>query len=47
MITNMLKIKVKCVGCGYTKEVGEEQREMPMCDKCFSPMIAEEVKVNP
>ncbi len=39
----LLKIKVKCVYCGYTKEVGEEQREMPMCDICFSPMIVEKV----
>jgi len=38
-----IKIKVKCVCCDFTKEVGEEQREMPMCDKCFSPMIAEKV----
>lgn len=39
-----LEIKIKCVCCGYEKIVGEEQREQPMCDKCFSPMIAEEVK---
>ena len=37
-----MKIKVKCVGCGFIKEVGEEQREMPMCEKCGSPMIAQE-----
>ena len=41
-----LKIKVKCVLCGYEKEVGKEQKEMPMCDKCFSPMIAKEAKVK-
>jgi len=39
-----MKIKVKCVCCGYEKEVGEEQTEMPMCDKCFSPMIVKEVQ---
>ncbi len=42
-MSKLLKIKVKCVCCGYKKEVGEEQREMPMCDKCFSPMIVEKV----
>ncbi len=36
-----MKIKIKCVGCGNRREVGEEQTEMPMCKKCFSPMIAE------
>lgn len=36
----MIKITVKCVCCDYTKEVGDEQTEMPMCDKCFSPMVA-------
>lgn len=40
-----LKIKVKCVCCGFTKQVGEEQKEMPMCDKCFSPMVATKAKV--
>lgn len=42
----MLKIKVKCVCCGYKKEVGKEQREMPMCDKCFSPMIAQKAEIK-
>ena len=39
-----MKIKVKCVVCGYEKEVGEEQKEMPMCDKCCCPMILVEVQ---
>jgi len=40
-----MKIKVKCVGCGNTKEVGEEQTEQPMCDRCGNPMIAVEAKI--
>ena len=40
-----IKIKVKCVDCGNKKEVGKEQTEMPMCDKCGSPMIAESAEV--
>lgn len=40
-----LKIKVKCVCCDFKKEIGEEQKEMPMCDKCFSPMIAVSAKI--
>ena len=35
-----IKIKVKCIECGKIKEVGEEQKDQPMCDKCFVPMIA-------
>lgn len=41
-----IKIKVKCICCGFVKEVGKEQKDMPMCDKCFSPMIAIEAKVK-
>jgi len=40
----MITIQVKCVCCGYRKIVDENQFEMPLCDKCFSPMIAEEAK---
>lgn len=39
-----IKIKVKCVGCHQVKEVGEEQKEQPMCDKCFMPMMAMSAK---
>lgn len=41
----MLKIKVKCVQCGDTKEVGQEQKDLPMCDKCTMPMLAESAEV--
>ena len=41
-----MKVIAKCVNCGYKKEVeagsiGKD--EMPVCDKCLSPMIAERV----
>lgn len=42
----MLKIIVKCVGCGVKKEVGQEQREQPMCEKCFMPMLAEKATIK-
>ena len=35
----------KCVGCGAKKEIhaGEiKPREVPLCDICYMPMIAEE-----
>ena len=38
-----MKIKVKCVNCDFKKEVDKEQINMPLCDKCYSPMIAYEV----
>lgn len=33
-------VTVKCVGCGHREEVGPQQ-DVPMCSKCFSPMVAE------
>lgn len=41
-----IKITVECVCCGAKKDVGEEQREQPMCDKCFSPMIPHKAKIR-
>ena len=48
-----VKIKVKCIACGFTKDVGSEEgrkltkeKSMPTCDKCFSPMIAQSAKVK-
>lgn len=38
----MLVVIVKCVSCGYEKEVkaGEVPKdEVPMCDRCFMPMV--------
>jgi hypothetical protein len=40
-------VKVKCIGCGATKEVcaGEIPKdEVPMCDSCFMPMVAVSAK---
>jgi hypothetical protein len=42
----MLELTVKCVGCGEKKIVGKEQKELPMCDKCFMPMIAEKAEIK-
>ena len=39
----------KCVGCGNKKKIkpGEVPRgEMPMCDKCFMPMVADKAVVK-
>ena len=33
-----MNIVVKCVSCGAKKEYSG--KEQPMCDKCFSPMVA-------
>lgn len=38
-----VKLKIKCVVCGFSKEVGKEQTEQPVCEKCLSPMILEKV----
>lgn len=43
----MVVVIVKCVGCGTIKEIkpGEIPKdEVPMCDKCFMPMVAERAK---
>lgn len=40
-------VTVKCIGCGSKKEVGPGEipkGEVPMCDKCFNPMIAVSAK---
>lgn len=40
-------VTVKCIGCGHKKEVspGEiPEGEVPMCDKCFNPMVATSAK---
>jgi len=41
-----IKIQVKCVCCGFIKEVGKEQKEQLMCPKCFSPMIAQKATIK-
>jgi len=40
----MVTVIVKCVLCGAKKEIkpGDiKADEVPICDKCFSPMVAE------
>lgn len=42
-------IVAKCVGCGVKREIGMfdvAQGDHPMCEKCFMPMIAEEVNAK-
>lgn len=39
----MATVTAKCVGCGATRQIKEGEvpaGEMPMCEKCFSPMVA-------
>lgn len=36
-------VKVRCVGCEATREVGSGEvarGDVPMCTACFSPMVA-------
>ena len=43
----MVTIIVKCVGCGTKKEIkpGEvASNDVPMCSKCFMPMVAVKAK---
>lgn len=44
----MLTVTARCVGCGARKQIGPDEvpaGEVPMCDKCFSPMVAEKTNV--
>jgi hypothetical protein len=41
-----IQITVKCVGCGNIKTVDKEQKEMPMCENDFLPMIAEKATIK-
>ena len=43
----MITVIVKCVSCGAKKEIkpGEvAKNDVPMCDKCFMPMVAIKAK---
>ena len=43
----MITVTAKCVGCGAKREIkpGEVPKdEVPMCEKCFMPMVAESAK---
>lgn len=39
----MVRITFKCVSCGQRQEISLDNVPLdgvPMCDKCFSPMVA-------
>jgi hypothetical protein len=36
-------VTVRCVFCQHTMEVGP-QRDVPMCPKCWSPMVAQKAR---
>lgn len=36
-----IEITVRCVGCRRTRIVDETQSDVPLCEHCFSPMVAE------
>ena len=39
---------VKCVDCGEKRDIQENEvpdGDIPMCEKCFSPMLAVEAKM--
>ncbi len=38
-----MKIYAKCVACSHKAIFGPDQRETPMCAKCFSPMYVTKV----
>ena len=41
--------KVKCVGCGETRDIKPYEipdDEVPMCKVCFMPMLIESVKIK-
>ena len=43
----MVTVTVKCVGCGAKREISPVEvpiNEVPMCDKCFTPMVVESAK---
>lgn len=39
-----LRLTVCCIGCKAIKVVGREQRDMPMCERCFMPMLPKKVQ---
>lgn len=40
-------VVAKCVGCGNKREIGPGEvpkGDVPICEKCFMPMVAESAK---
>lgn len=44
MVMGKISVIVKCVSCGYKKSY--TGKEMPICEKCFSPMVAIKAEVK-
>ena len=45
-----IKVVVKCVACGEKREIkaGEVSKdEVPMCEKCFTPMVPVKAEADP
>lgn len=40
------KIIVKCISCNERKTVGTEVKDIPMCDKCHSPMLVDSASMS-
>ena len=43
-------VTARCVACGKRREIspGEiDPGDVPMCDACFSPMVAESAQASP
>jgi hypothetical protein len=36
----MTELTCKCVGCGHKETFPHPPSDVPMCSKCFSPMVA-------
>ena len=44
-----LVVVAKCIGCGAKREIRPfeiEEGDMPMCERCFMPMVAEKAKAR-
>ncbi len=42
-------VTAKCIGCGATKEIGPGEvkgNEVPTCDKCYLPMVADKATIK-
>ena len=43
----LVLVKVRCVGCGATKEVrATDIADVPICDMCFMPMATVSVRTT-
>ena len=42
----MSALKCKCVGCGHVETFVPIPSDVPMCPKCFAPMVAVEAIIR-